>query len=331
MSQHSSALRSSVLRSLVVAAAASGCLGASLSAPAQELPKTVRIVVPFSPGGSNDLFARAIGQKLARKFNIAVIVDNRPGAGGAIGTEMVARAEPDGATLLLTSVSFATNAAVQKNLSYDPLKSFAPVALLARGPMLLTVGSTTPYKTTAQYLEAARDAKNQINYGSAGIGSIGHMGGELLNAMAGTQALHVPYKGISNAVSDMIGGNLQMMVTTAASVSGPLKAGNIRPIAVTSLERSSFTPDLPAVSEVVPGFSLDVWWAVLAPAKTPQAIVDMLNAEIRAAGESPEMSELYARESTEAGKLTAAGSATFLAEEIGKWRRLAKDRSITLD
>ena len=298
---------------------------------AQGLPKTVKIIVPFSPGGSNDLFARAIGQRLARKFDVTVIVDNKPGAGGAIGSEMVARADPDGSTLLVTSVSFATNAAVQKNLSYDPLKSFAPVALLARGPMLLTVASTTPYKTPAQYLAAARDPKSRINYGSAGIGSIGHMGGEMLNAMAGTQSLHVPYKGISNAVSDLIGGNLQMMVTTAASVSGPLKAGSIRPIAVTSLTRSKFAPDLPPIADVVPGFSLEVWWAVLAPAKTPKVIIEMLNAEIRASGETPEMRELYARESTEPGQLTPAEAGIFLADEIAKWRRVAKDRNITLD
>jgi len=326
MSQHSL-----VLRSLVVAAAAWGCLGAAPPAVAQVLPKVVKIIVPFSPGGSNDLFARVIGQHLARKFNVTVIVDNRPGAGGAIGSEIVARAPPDGSTLLLTSVSFATNSAVQKNLTYDPLKSFAPVALLARGPMLLTVSNSTPYKTPAQYLEAARNSKNNINYGSAGIGSIGHMSGEMLNAMAGTQTTHVPYKGIANAVSDMIGGQVQMMVTTAASVSGPLKAGYIRPIGVTSLKRSNFAPDLPPVADVVPGFSIEVWWAMLAPAKTPKAIVEMLNAEIRAAGETPELRELYARESTEPGQLTPAEFGAFLADEIVKWRRVAKDRNITLD
>lgn len=292
--------RLAVLPSFIAAAVAWGSLvAAAPSASAQDLPKTVKIIVPFSPGGSNDLFARAIGQRLARKFNVNVIVDNKPGAGGAIGSDIVARSEPDGSTLLLTSVSFATNAAVQKNLTYDPMKSFETVALLASGPMLLTVGSGTPYKTTAEYVEAARDPKKAINYGSAGVGSIGHMGGELLNVMAGTQAVHLPYKGIANAVSDLVGGNLQMMVTTAASVSGALKSGSIRPIAVTSLKRSAFAPDLPPVSDVVPGFSLDVWWAVFAPAKTPKALVEMLNAEIRAAGETPEMRELYARESTE--------------------------------
>jgi tripartite-type tricarboxylate transporter receptor subunit TctC len=316
-----------------VAAAILACLWPATAALAQAatLPRTVKIVVPFSPGGSNDLFARALGQGIARKFDVTVVVDNKPGAGGTIGSDMVARAEPDGSTLLLTSVSFATNAAVQRNLPYDPLKSFAPVALVARGPMLLIVGNSTPYRTTAQYLEAARHPKSRINYGSAGLGSIGQMGGELLNAMAGTQAAHVPYKGISNAVSDLIGGNLEMMITTAASVNGPLKAGSIRPLAVTSPQRSKFAPDLPAVAEALPGYAVEAWWAVLAPAKTPRALVDMLNAEIRALGETAAMRELYARESTEPTSLSAAEFAVFLNDEVAKWRKLAKARNITLE
>jgi tripartite-type tricarboxylate transporter receptor subunit TctC len=295
------------------------------------LPKVVKIVVPFSPGGSNDLFARALGQKLATKLDITVIVDNKPGAGGSIGADAVARAEPDGATLLLTSVSFATNAAVQPKLPYDPIKSFAPVALVARGPMLLTVGNGTPFKTPAQYIDAAKDPKSRINYGSAGVGSIGQMGSELFNAMAGTHAQHVPYKGISNAVSDMIGGNLEVMITTAASVNGPLKAGSIRPIAVTSPQRSKFAPGLPAVAETLPGFSVESWWGLFAPAKTPKALVDRLNAEVRAVGETAELRELYARESTEPSPMTAEQFGSFLGEEVTKWRKLAKDRNITAE
>ncbi|MEF7613389.1 tripartite tricarboxylate transporter substrate binding protein [Aquincola sp. MAHUQ-54] len=313
----------------VALAAASAVHGATPAEPT--LPKTVRIVVPFSAGGSNDLFARALGQRIAGKFNVTVVVDNKPGAGGAIGSDMVARAEPDGGTLLLTSVSFSTNAAVQPKLPYDPLKSFAPVALVSRGPMLLVVGNQTPYKSTAELLAAARAQQGKFNYASAGIGSIGQMGGELLNAMGGTQVQHVPYKGISNAVSDMIGGNVEMMVTTTASVNGPLKAGSIRPIAVTSLERSKFAPDLPAVSEALPGYAVEAWWGVFAPARTPKALVDRLNAEIRAAGQTEELRELYARESTEAGTMTADQFAAFVASEVSKWRKLAKERNITAE
>jgi tripartite-type tricarboxylate transporter receptor subunit TctC len=291
------------------------------------IPKLIKIVVPFSPGGSNDLFARALGQKLAVSLGTAVVVDNRPGAGGAVGAVAVSQAEPDGATLLLTSVSFVTNAAIQEKPAYDPVKSFVPVALLNRGPMLLIVGRETPYMTSAQVVQAMRDNKD-MNYGSAGMGSIGQMATELLNSMARANATHVPYKGISNAVTDMMGNNLQMMITTAASVTGPLKANQVRPIAVTSQKRSRFMPDLPAVAEVVPGFDVESWWGVYAPPRTPKALVDRLNAEIRRIADGAEMRELFERESTEPGTLDAAQFATYVATESAKWRKLAAERGI---
>jgi len=291
------------------------------------IPKVIKIVVPFSPGGSNDLFARALGQKLALSLNTTVVVDNKPGAGGAIGAVAVSQAEADGSTLLLTSVSFVTNAAIQEKPAYDPVKSFAPVALLNRGPMLLIVGKETPYTSTTQVVQAMRNNKN-TNYGSAGVGSIGQMATELLNAMAHANATHIPYKGISNAVTDMMGGNLQIMITTAASVTGPLKANQVRPIAVTSLKRSRFMPELPTIAEVVPGFDVESWWGVYAPPKTPRPLVDKLNAEIRKIADSPEMRELFERESTEPGTLDARQFATYVATESAKWRKLAAERGI---
>jgi tripartite-type tricarboxylate transporter receptor subunit TctC len=300
---------------------------APASAQDVRIPKLVKIVVPFSPGGSNDLFARALGQKLAVSLGTAVVVDNRPGAGGAVGAVAVSQAEPDGATLLLTSVSFVTNAAIQEKPAYDPVKSFTPVALLNRGPMLLIVGRDTPYTTTAQVVQAMRDNKD-MNYGSAGMGSIGQMATELLNSMARANATHVPYKGISNAVTDMMGNNLQMMITTAASVTGPLKANQVRPIAVTSQKRSRFMPDLPSVAEVVPGFDVESWWGVYMPPRTPKPLVDRLNAEIRRIADGAEMRELFERESTEPGTLDAAQFAAYVATESAKWRKLAAERGI---
>ncbi len=301
------------------------------AAPPSGLPRQITIVVPFSPGGSNDLFARALGQRLATKLEITVIVDNKPGAGGAIGSSLVARAEPDGSTLLLSSASFATNAAVQPKLPYDAIKSFTPIALISRGPMLLTVASSTPFKSTADYLAAARQPNNQLNYGSAGVGSIGQMGSELLHSMTGTQVTHLPYKGIASAATDMAGGSLQMLITTAASINGPLKQGTIRPLAVTSAQRSRLMPDLPPVSDTVPGYSVEVWWGVFAPARTPKAVVDRLNEEIRAAGQTETMRELYAREGTEPGTLSPTEFSTFFGAEIAKWSRLAKERNITVE
>ena len=311
----------------VLAAAAVMALASPAGAQDVRLPKTIRIVVPFSPGGSNDLFARALGQKLAGRLGATVVVDNKPGAGGAIGAVAVAQAEPDGGTLLLTSVSFVTNSAIQDKPAYDPVKSFTPVALLNRGPMLLVVGNATPYTTPAEVVQAMRTNKG-LNYGSAGLGSIGQMATELLNSMVGADAVHVPYKGISNAVSDMIGGNLQIMITTMASVTGPLQAKQIRPVAVTSPKRSRFTPELPALSDAVPGYDVESWWGVYAPPKMPKALVDRLNGEIRQIADSAEMRQLFERESTEPGTLNAAEFAAYVAAETAKWRKVATERNI---
>ncbi len=321
------------MKLLLRAAVSTIFLVTSVAATAQEVavPKIIKLVVPFSPGGSNDLFARALGQKLSTKLGISVIVDNKPGAGGAIGAQFVASAEPNGATLLLNSVSFTTTAAVQPKLPYDPIKSFAPVALLNRGPMLLIVGSGTPFHSTDDVLKAIRSPKKDINYGSAGNGSIGQMAGELLNSTANGNAVHVPYKGISGAVTDMMGGNLQIMITTAASVAGPLKSGQIRPIAVTSPTRSKFMPDLPPLSDKVAGYSVESWWGVFAPAKTPKPLVDRLNKEIRAVADTPDMRELFARESTEPSPFTPEEFSAYVQGEVAKWRKLAKERNITAE
>jgi tripartite-type tricarboxylate transporter receptor subunit TctC len=295
------------------------------------IPKLIKIVVPFSPGGSNDIFARALGQRLAVKLGVMVIVDNRPGAGGTIGALAVANAEPDGSTLLLNSVSFSTNAAIQAKLPYDPIKSFEPVAMLNRGPMLLITGANFPYKSVDDVLRAIRSPKNDINFGSAGLGSIGHFSGELLNAMGRGNAVHVPYKGITNAATDMMGGQLQIMVATAASVAGPLRAGSIRALAVTTASRSKFAPELPSISDALPGFEVESWWGIFAPAKTPKPMVERLNREIRAIAETQEMRELFSRESTEPSDMTSQQFAEFVKKEVLKWRALTKDRNLSVN
>nr|WP_315597714.1 tripartite tricarboxylate transporter substrate-binding protein [uncultured Cupriavidus sp.] len=312
------------------------CAGLALASTApvmaQEpaLPKTIRIVVPFSPGGSNDLFARALAQGLSQRIGSTVVVENKPGAGGAIGAQAVATAEADGSSLLLNSLSFSTNAAIQPKLPYDPIKSFEPVAMLNRGPMLLVTAASTPYKSVKDVVQAIHGPKKAINFGSAGPGSSGHLGGELLNALGEGNAVHVPYKGVSNAVVDMIGGNVQIMITTAASVAGPLKAGQVRALAVTSAQPSRFAPGLPTVAETLPGFVVEAWWGVFAPAKTPKKVVDRLNQEIRAVAETPTMRELFARESTEPGDMSAPQFASYVRTEVVKWRTLVKDRNVAV-
>jgi tripartite-type tricarboxylate transporter receptor subunit TctC len=295
------------------------------------LPKFIKLIVPFSPGGSNDVYARALAQKLAGKLLASVVVENKPGAGGSIGSDLVARAEPDGSTLLLISTSFATNAAVRNNLPFDPITSFKPVALVAKGAMVLIVGNKTPFTDIAQLIAATKLSNNAVNYSSAGMGSIGQMSVEHFKAMSGTQALHVPYQGINGAVANMIGGNIDYMITTLASVGGQLQANLVRPIGVTSLERSKFFPGVPAIAETLPGYEVDVWWVVFAPAKTPSPVADALNAAIRNVSAEPEMQALFAKEGAESTNFSPAQTADYVKQEVERWKQVARTGRIQVN
>jgi tripartite-type tricarboxylate transporter receptor subunit TctC len=295
---------------------------------AADIPDLIKVIVPFSPGASNDVFGRALSAKLSKELGVNVIVENKPGAGGVIGASEVARSKPDGSTLLFSSVSFVTNAATQEKQPYDALKSFEPVAVVARGAMVLVVGNSTPYTSVPQFINDAKSRRGKLTYGSAGIGSIGQMASELLNMETGAEMVHVPYKGISNAVTDMIGGRLDSMITTPASVSGPLQAKAIRLLGTTSKTRSSFFPDIPTIAETVPGYSVDVWWGLYAPAGTPTAYVDKLNAAIRKVSVEPDIRALFAREATEPTNMNRTEAAQYVASELDKWKRLASERHI---
>lgn len=295
------------------------------------VPKSIRMVVPFPPSGSNDVFARLLSEKLSTRLKVTAIVDNKPGAGGAIGAEFVARSAPDGATLLVTSSTLTANAAVQPKLNYDPVKSFAPVAMLASGPMVVAVAEKSPYKTVGQLVAAARKDRGAINYGSAGIGSINQMASELLAGDSGSEFTHVPYKGISNALTDLIAGQVQFVIASFPSVAGQVKGGKVRALAVTSPTRSKFAPQWPTVAEAVPNYSAELWWGVFAPAGTPQALVDRINAEIRDIIATPEMREIFAREGAEPSAMTAAQFADHIRADTARWKQVAKARHITAD
>jgi tripartite-type tricarboxylate transporter receptor subunit TctC len=301
------------------------------SAQPSALPKFMKFVVPFSPGGSNDVYARALAQKLAIKLSNTIVVENKPGAGGSIGSDLVARAEPDGSSLLLISTSFATNAAVRNNLPFDPITSFKPVALVAKGAMVLIVGNKTPYQNVAQLIAATKDSNNAVNYSSAGMGSIGQLSVEHFKSVSDTRALHVPYQGINGAVTNMIGGNIDYMITTLASVGGQLKADLVRPIGVTSLERSKFFPGVAAIAETLPGYEVDVWWVVFAPAKTPDAVVNALNEAIRNVSAEPDMLALFAKEGAEPTTLTPQQTADYVKHEVERWKQVARTGRIQVN
>lgn len=296
------------------------------------LPKTITIVVPFGPGASNDSFARVIAQKLAPKIGSTVIVDNKPGAGSVIGTAFVSRAPADGSVLMLTSSTFTTSAAVQKNLPYDPIKGFTPVSLVATGPMLLTVGAQTPYKSAADLIADARANKGKINYASSGIGSINQMSGEMLNSMAKIDMLHVPYKGAAAGVTDMIAGQVQMMVASPASAIGQIKSGKVRVLAVTSPKASALVPGVPPLNQTVPGYEVEIWWGVFAPPGTPAPVVERLNEEINTIINTPEMRERFATEGAEpTSGVTPAQFGAYVRKELDKWRTVAQEKNITAE
>lgn len=295
------------------------------------LPKNIRMVIPFAPGASNDVFGRALSQRLGPRIGANIVVENKPGAGGAIGASDVVRSTADGSTLLFTSSAIATNAAIQRNLPYDPLTDVAPVALVARSGLILVVNNETPYRTVPQLLQAMRDPNNRISYGSSGIGSVNHVSTELLHSMAGTTAQHVAYKGISAVMIDLLGGRLQVLLSTVASARIQLQAGQVRALAVSSPTRTKFNPELPPIADFVPGYSAEVWWGVFAPGKTSPAVINRLNAEIRAVSATPEMQELFAREAAESSTLTAAQFRERFVSEVAIWKKVAAERKITAD
>ena len=298
----------------------------AVQAQSAGLPSVIRMIVPFTPGASNDVFARALSEQLSTKLGITVIVENKPGAGGIIGSAEVARAKPNGGTLLFSSNSFVTRAAVEEKLPFDPRQSFTPIAMVAQGAMLLVVSNETPFKSVKELIAASKT--QQVNYGSAGIGSIGQMAAELFNSMARVNMNHVPYKGITGVLTDMIGGRIEAMVTAPASIGGALKGKQIRPLAVTSAQPSPFFPDLPTVSQDLPGYEVDVWFGVYGPAGMPADMTAALNQAIREVSASPRMREVFAKEAASPSNMDVKEFAAYVDRELNQWQALAKSRGI---
>ena len=296
----------------------------------QKFPsRPVTIVVPYPPGGSNDVFARELGKKLSDAWKVPVIIDNKPGAGGNIGANFVSHATPDGYTLCLLSSSFTTNAAIQPNLPFDPVTGFSPVAMVAKGPMILTVANHVPAKTTLELFALARKDPGKLNYGSSGLGSTNHFATELLMDAAQIRMTHVPYKGMSPAVTDVIGGHVDVLIASAPSIYQHVKAGKVRALGVTSKGPSAVVPDLKPIAEMgATGYSFELWWGMLAPPKTPTEVVAQVNAEVNRILATPEMKEVFLREGAEPASMTPAQFAATIKSEIEGWKKVAKDANI---
>ena len=303
----------------------------SAAAAQQAAPKLIRIVVPFSAGASNDAIARVIAVPLGKRLESTVIVENKPGAAGVIGADAVAKSPRDGSVLLLTSSSFLTTAATQPRLPYDPIAAFAPVAAVGQNPSLLAVSAATPFKTAAELLAAARAKPGELTYGSAGVGSVGHLATELLSVAAKVQMRHVPYKGAANAAIDLAGGQIYVMVSSYSTLSAFLKSGKVRALAVTSKERYPAFPHLPPLSNTVPDFSNEVWVGVLAPAGTPAGLIERLNREINEISASPELKAHLESDGMMAVSLSPASFAARIKQELAQWKRIAADRRIVVE
>jgi tripartite-type tricarboxylate transporter receptor subunit TctC len=289
--------------------------------------QNVRFVVGFTPGGSSDILARALAAKLADSLGQPVVVENRPGAGGNLAAEVVARSAPDGNTWLLgNNAILATNHALYRHLGYDPVKDFAPVALVAIQPNILVVHPSVPAHTVAEFIAYAKARPGKLNYASTGVGVAAHLSGELFKAMAGVDMVHVPYKGAQPALTDVIAGECQLMFATSTSVIPHIKTGRLRALAVTTAQRSVALPDLPTIAEAgVPGFESITWHGVVVPAQTPAAAIERLNRAINAALAQRDLVERLNGLGAEVAGGSPQDFAAYIAREIPKWTKVVKD------
>ncbi len=305
---------------------------ALISAPAIAQPaypsKPIRFLVGAPAGGSNDIFARAISQRLSEALGQPVIVDNRPGASQMIAADLTAKAPPDGHTLYMTSTTYTTTAALMAKLPFDPINDLAGITMIARGPMVLVVHPSIPAKTVKELIAIARARPGQLNYTSSGIGGINHFGIEVLKSMANIDMVHVPHKGMAPAITDLMAGQVQVLLVSLTAVEAQMQSGRLRAIGVSSPKRSSFLPKLPALAETLPGYDNDLWWGVFTGAKVPKAAIDRLNTEIHKTLATDEMKKRFADFGAVAAPTTPEGFNTIVKSEIVKWSKVIKAANI---
>jgi tripartite-type tricarboxylate transporter receptor subunit TctC len=288
----------------------------------------VRLIIPFPPGGSNDVVGRLVAKQLSVKLGVQVFVDNRGGAGGVLGTEAAAVAPPDGYTLLIISLAHAVNPSLYK-LSYDPIKSFAPISILATGPNVLVVNPELPVHNVQELLALAKQKPGEVDYASAGVGSFQHLGGELFKLTAGVNLQHVPYKGGGPAMQDVIAGHVKVMFSSLVQTTPFIKSGALRALGTGGAKRNPVLPDVPTIAEAgVPGYVSDNWWGIMAPAGTPQPIVDKVYAAAQEALKAPELQEAFAREGAASVTMSTADFQKYIEGEITKWARVVKEGNI---
>ncbi|MGZ5090373.1 MAG: tripartite tricarboxylate transporter substrate binding protein [Burkholderiales bacterium] len=305
--------------------------GSALSQGTVYPSKPVRLVVPYTPGASNDTLSRATAQSMSPLLGQSIVIDNRPGAGGMIGAEYVARAEPDGYTILNVQASFATNVAIRARMPYDVFKDFAYIGLMTKSPMIIVVHPSMPVKSLKELVTLARKRPGELNYGSSGTGGSNHLATELFAKTANIKIVHVPYKSISLAITDLLGGQVQMVITSLPSALVQVKAGRLKALGVASARRSSFASEIPTVNEGGVAYVSELWWGLAAPAKTPAEIVNRLADTLRKAMQTPQLKEQYAREGGEPLAMTPQEFSAYVFSEVNRWRQVVKDAGLQLE
>ncbi len=305
---------------------------ACATAHAQYPSKPIRLVVPFPPGAGTDVVARLVGQRLSDLLGQSIIVDNRVGAGGAIGADFVAKADPDGYTLLFVASPFTTVPAVTPKPMYDPIRQFTPVASIASGPLVWVVGASVPIDSMARLITESKAHPERLTYGSAGPGSVNHLVLELFKHRTTASIVHVPYKGMGPAMIDLIGGQITMLTTTVAGALPHLKQGKMVGLAVTGSARSSLLPEVPTMAEAgVAGFDVNNYWGIVGPAKMAPAVVGRLNGEIQKMLAMPELRERLLREGVTIMPGTSERFSQFLLEDVTAWRSLVESAKLSFD
>ena len=289
--------------------------------------KPIRLIVPFAPGGGTDIVARALAQKLTESLDQSVVVDNRPGAAGTIGTETTVRATPDGYTLIMVSASYSTNAALFK-LPYDPIDDITPISLIGESAFMVALHPSVPAKTIKELIALSKAKPNSLNYASTGTGGITHLSTELFDMMAGTRMTHVPYKGTGAALSDLLGGQVQLIFGSMPSMVPQNKTGRLRGIAVTTAKRNNAVPDIPTIAETVPGYEAILWYACWGPKNLPKEIVTRWNTDIAKAINTPDMKERMAGEGLDPAGGPPEQLRDVLRRDVPKWIKVVKEANV---
>ncbi len=317
-------LRRRLLLTILALFAALPCAQAAESYPA----RPIRLIIPFPPGGSNDVVGRVFANALSERLGQTLVVENRAGAGGVVGTELAANAAPDGYTLLVISLAHAVNPWLY-TLKYDPIKSFTPIGIMASGTNVLAVNPSLPARSVKELVALAKAKPGELNYASAGIGSFQHLGGELFKLAAGVNIVHVPFRGGGPAMLDVLAGNTKIMFSSLVQTTPYIRNGQLRALGTGGAKRSPVLPDIPTIAEAgVPGYQATNWWGIIAPAGTPRAIIEKVHAALSAAQDAPDTRKRLESEGADVVRMSSPEFGAFMVSEMDKWGKVVKESGI---